>query len=265
MGILAFSLPAIAQDEGSVTGIVISDSGEVLSSVTIVATRIDSKQTMSTTSNEKGLFILNNLKVEYVCNLVVSYIGFKATTISRYAIKQNGNNSILIKLSHSTNPLDEVVMIGYGNQKRETITGSISTVRAEDFNAGMITENMNNDLVVFRYADVLFMKAESLMRKNGNIATSEAVGLINDVRARSFASGDAAAKYTILALTANELLDERASEFAYEMTRREDLIRFGKFNEAWWEKPVTDAHYEVFPIPTNIKTANPALDQNPGY
>jgi hypothetical protein len=125
--------------------------------------------------------------------------------------------------------------------------------------------NMNNDLVVFRYADVLFMKAESLMRKNGNIATAEAVGLINDVRARSFASGDAAAKYTILTLTANELLDERAREFAYEMTRREDLIRFGKFNEAWWEKPVTDAHYEVFPIPTNIKTANPALEQNLGY
>jgi hypothetical protein len=125
MGILAFSLPAMAQDEGSVTGTVISDSGEVLSSVTIVATRVDSKQIMSTTSNEKGVFTLNNLKVGYVYNFVASYIGFKATTISRYSIKQNGNNLILIKLSHSTNPLDEVVVIGYGTQKRETITGSI--------------------------------------------------------------------------------------------------------------------------------------------
>nr|MBA4168286.1 RagB/SusD family nutrient uptake outer membrane protein [Chitinophagaceae bacterium] len=126
-------------------------------------------------------------------------------------------------------------------------------------------DNMNNDLVVFRLADVMFMKAESMMRKNGNAANAQAVKLVNDVRARSFTSNDASGKYTPSTLTMNELLDERAREFAYEMTRREDLIRFGKFNDVWWAKPVTDKHYELFPIPTNIRTANPALTQNPGY
>ena len=126
-------------------------------------------------------------------------------------------------------------------------------------------DNMNNDLVVFRLADVMFMKAEAIMRKNSGAANAEAVKLINDVRARSFASNDAAAKYTTSSLTMNELLDERAREFAYEMMRREDLIRFGKFNDAWWEKEATDAHYEKFPIPSNILTANPALKQNDGY
>lgn len=140
LGILSFSLPAMAQDEGSVTGTVISDSGEVLSGVTIIATRTDSRQTISTASNEKGVFTLNRLKVGAAYNFVASYIGFQETTINRYTVKQSGNNSILIKLSHSNNPLDEVVVIGYGTQKRETITGSIATVRAEDFNAGMITD-----------------------------------------------------------------------------------------------------------------------------
>lgn len=126
-------------------------------------------------------------------------------------------------------------------------------------------DNMNNDLVVFRLSDVLFMKAESLMRKAGNTANAEAVSLINQVRARSFAANDNGAKYTVTSLTMDELLDERAREFAYEMFRREDLIRFGKFGEAWWEKETSDAHYKLFPIPFNIITANPALQQNPGY
>ncbi|MEJ7676687.1 MAG: RagB/SusD family nutrient uptake outer membrane protein [Segetibacter sp.] len=126
-------------------------------------------------------------------------------------------------------------------------------------------DNMNNDLVVFRLADVMFMKAESLMRKNGNTATQQAVDIINLVRARNFSLNNPAAKYTAITLTMNELLDERAREFAYEMFRREDLIRFGHFTDAWWEKPVSDKKYEKLPIPLNVLTANPALKQNPGY
>jgi hypothetical protein len=126
--------------------------------------------------------------------------------------------------------------------------------------------NMNNDMVVLRYADILFMKAESLMRINGGAATQEAVDLINQVRQRDFSAQDFnKEKYTTATLTMDELLNERGREFAYEMFRREDLIRFGKFEDAWWEKDATDAHYDIFPIPFNIITANPALKQNPGY
>jgi hypothetical protein len=125
--------------------------------------------------------------------------------------------------------------------------------------------NMNNDMVIFRYADILMMKAECLMRLNGDAATPQAVDLVNNVRARSFAPNDSRAKYTTATLTIDELLNERGREFAYEMFRREDLIRFGKFNDAWWEKEASDAHYQLFPIPFDITTANPSLKQNPGY
>ena len=96
--------------------------------------------------------------------------------------------------------------------------------------------NMNNDMVVFRYADILVMKAECLMRLNGDAATQEAVDLVNQVRQRDFSAADSKAKYTTATLTLDELLNERGREFAYEMFRREDLIRFGKFEDAWWEK-----------------------------
>ncbi len=128
--------------------------------------------------------------------------------------------------------------------------------------------NMNNDMVVFRYADILYMKAECLMRLNGgDAATQEAVDLVNSVRKRNFSTGDFnKAKYTSATLTMDELLNERGREFAYEMFRREDMIRFGKFGDAWWEKEQdADKHYEFFPIPFTVITANPALHQNPGY
>ena len=124
---------------------------------------------------------------------------------------------------------------------------------------------MNNDLVVFRLGDIMDMEAECLMRQNGGAATQAAVNLVNTVRSRSFKSGDKGSAYTTSTLTLDELLNERGREFSYEMKRREDMIRFGHFNDAWWEKPATDAHYQLYPIPYNAITTNNNLKQNPGY
>jgi hypothetical protein len=125
--------------------------------------------------------------------------------------------------------------------------------------------SMSNDMVVFRLADIMMMKAECLMRQNGNAATQAAVDLVNEVRARSFDPGDSDATYTTATLTMDELLNERGRELAYEMHRREDLIRFNKFTEAWWEKEESEEHREIYPIPFNVLTSNPELEQNPGY
>jgi starch-binding outer membrane protein, SusD/RagB family len=62
-----------------------------------------------------------------------------------------------------------------------------------------------------------------------------------------------------------EFLNERGREFSYEGKRREDLIRFGKYTEARWEKRESGKFREIFPIPMNILVANPGLVQNPGY
>src|SRR5690606_30616751 len=118
---------------------------------------------------------------------------------------------------------------------------------------------------IFRLADIMLMKAEALMRINGGAATQEAVDLVNAVRARSFEPGDPGAEYTTTRLTMDELLGERGRELAYEMHRREDLIRFGRFTEAWWEKDASEEYREIYPIPFEVLTANPALEQNPGY
>ncbi|TDO24432.1 RagB/SusD family nutrient uptake outer membrane protein [Pedobacter duraquae] len=133
-----------------------------------------------------------------------------------------------------------------------------------EYEAGLKdNESMSNDWVVFRYADALATKAEALMRKNGNQATPEAVTLMNQIRFRAF--GDHNHDYTTGTLTMNELLAEIGREFAWEFHRRQDLIRFNKYNDAWYEKTAGSAFQELYPLPTNALNVNSNLKQNPGY
>jgi hypothetical protein len=124
-----------------------------------------------------------------------------------------------------------------------------------------------NDFPVFRYADVLLVQAEALMRKNDGSATQEAVDLVNQVRKRAYKDNfEAHGKYSTATLTMDELLDERARELTYEPHRREDLIRFGKFQDAWWGKEAEASdRSNLMPIPNIILSSNPNLKQNKGY
>lgn len=125
-------------------------------------------------------------------------------------------------------------------------------------------ESVDNDWTFFRYADVLLMKAEAIMRKNGGTASAEAVLLVNQVRERAY--GNSNFNYTVATLTMAELLNERGRELAWEGHRRQDLIRFGKYQDAWFGKPADGGNYtNLMPLPADAMSSNPSLEQNPGY
>ncbi|GAB4049765.1 hypothetical protein GCM10028810_41430 [Spirosoma litoris] len=64
----------------------------------------------------------------------------------------------------------------------------------------------------------------------------------------------------------NALLDERGRELYIENWRRQDLIRFGKFLQPFYEKNYTsDPKYLLFPIPIQQMAVNSNITQNPGY
>lgn len=133
-----------------------------------------------------------------------------------------------------------------------------------EYEAGLKdNESMSNDWVVFRYADALMTKAEALMRKSGGISTPEAVALVNQVRERAF--GSANKDYTTATLTMTELLAELGREFSWEYHRRQDLVRFEKWNTPWFEKSAGTAFQELYPMPTPVLNVNVNLKQNPGY
>jgi hypothetical protein len=116
-------------------------------------------------------------------------------------------------------------------------------------------DQKENDWVIFRYADVLLMKAEALLRTG---KAGDALTIVNDIRAARGASN-------LGALDEQTLLDERGRELYWEGWRRQDLIRFGKFLQPWQEKPADDPKNLLFPIPSNQLAVNPNLEQNPGY
>jgi starch-binding outer membrane protein, SusD/RagB family len=117
------------------------------------------------------------------------------------------------------------------------------------------TPNMSNDFVIFRLSDIILSLAEAKFRLGD---AGEALVLVNQVRQRAGVDDFGS-------LTEENLLAERGREMFAEMVRRQDLIRFGKFTETWWEKATSDSHYELFPIPKAQRDANKNLTQNPGY
>lgn len=117
----------------------------------------------------------------------------------------------------------------------------------------------NHDVPVFRYADILMMKAEAILR--GATATNgeTPASLVTQIRKRAKAP-------VVNTITLDELLDERVREFAWEAWRRNDLIRFGKFGDTWLFKDNKSEKYrELFPVPADQIKLNSNLVQNTGY
>ena len=114
----------------------------------------------------------------------------------------------------------------------------------------------DNDIVLFRYADVLLMKAEAKVR-NGEDGSLE----LNQVRSRVGMPDRNA--------TLENILEERLLELVWEGWRRQDLIRFGRFHQSYDQrKQLTDeanGYTTVFPIPQKCIDLNPRLEQHVGY
>src|SRR5215203_755711 len=118
------------------------------------------------------------------------------------------------------------------------------------------SQNIDNDFVYFRLADVMLMKAEALVRTNGAAA---ALTIVNAIRVNRGAT-------PLASVTLDNLLDERARELYLEGWRRQDLIRFGKFlGPKQLKTAQSDPKFLLFPIPSQQIAANPNLVQNPGY
>ena|ERR1035437_3269253 len=149
------------------------------------------------------------------------------------------------------------------------------------------TNRLSNDFPLFRYADILMMKAECMLR-SGN--ADGAAALVTQVRQRDFKSAPSKAIVTgadllkgsgydyglrnHLASTTEggadikygRFLDELGWEFNQEGRRRSDMIRFGTFTKKSWLSHSPNGDYRVlFPIPRTEIAKNSNLKQNTGY
>ncbi len=120
--------------------------------------------------------------------------------------------------------------------------------------------DMENDFVLFRFADVIYTKFEALWRmgRGGE--------MINDPNFMQIRMRAGLEPYNLAEITEEELLDEFGREFAWEGRRRQDQIRFGVWGgNTWWNKPASGINERLFPIPQTALSANPKLQQNNGF
>lgn len=114
----------------------------------------------------------------------------------------------------------------------------------------------DNDIVLFRYADALLMKAEAKVR-NGEDGSYE----MNEVRNR--------VGMPYREATLENILEERLLELVWEGWRRQDMIRFGLYHKSYDQRTQLseekNGYTTVFPIPQKCIDLNPRLKQNLGY
>jgi hypothetical protein len=120
-----------------------------------------------------------------------------------------------------------------------------------------------HDIVILRLGDIYLMRAEAKLRKG------DASGALADVNTVRASRNITTPPPPLTTMTLDLLFRERGFELYWEMVRRTDMIRFGKYEGTWTEKTSTDKQKRLFPIPqTAIDGASNLpgyLVQNPGY
>ncbi len=116
---------------GSVSGLVRNDKGEPVSGITVVATNAATGLKAGTSTDTAGVFRFDKLPATGRYNFTFSSVGFESQTLSDYEIKPSGSISILVKMKVQNGSLNEVVVVGYGTQKKANVTGAVAQVSGD--------------------------------------------------------------------------------------------------------------------------------------
>ena len=146
------------------------------------------------------------------------------------------------------------------------IKGALPVKYGED--PAAVGEESQVDWVVYRYADVLTLLAEAIVRQNESV-TQEAVDLLNKTRKRAGIKEYTLSDFTNTEEFYEKVLLERGHELWFEGHRRSDLIRHGKYIEysrKYKGSTTTQDHFVIMPLPQSaIDEGKGKVIQNPGY
>lgn len=190
--------------------------------------------------------------------------GYYRVFWSIYDLFEEGNDDRLKNLWRYMNTVDGVVDLRTSTNPILNV-GAVAHKYPRDPNG--ISRINGNDFVVFRYSDLLLLRAEALNNLYG--LNQESVDLINMIRERAKTTLIELSQFSSTQSLNDYILDERARELFMEGHRRPDLIRHGKYLEKAIERGVNpaalDEHLLIFPIPQAVIDENPNIIQNAGY
>lgn len=127
------SSETFSQEKNSlVKGLVQNAGNDPITGVSVVIRNTKNNFTSGTTTDTSGSFSFVRIPAGGPYTFIFSAIGYETQTLSGYNVKEDIVLSLMIKMQDSVGIMDQVVVVGYGTQKRRDITGSIGTVAAKD-------------------------------------------------------------------------------------------------------------------------------------
>jgi len=130
-------LPVItlhAQGKASeVKGIVQNNTGDPLPGVSVIIRNTKTNFTAGTSTDSSGNFTFQRVSPGGPYSFTFSTVGYEDQVLSGYNIKDDVTLSIVTKMKSTMATLDQVVVVGYGTQRRKDLTGSVASVTSKDF------------------------------------------------------------------------------------------------------------------------------------
>ncbi|HTE12304.1 MAG TPA: TonB-dependent receptor plug domain-containing protein, partial [Chitinophagaceae bacterium] len=152
------SLPVLAQQSHvAVNGVVQSvNNNEPLPGISVIVRNTKTNFTSGTTTDSTGAFTFSRIPAGGPYSFTFSGIGYESQTLGGYNIKENASLSLLVKIKQSAaTTMDQVVVVGYGSQKRKDLTGAVGSIGAKDI----------KDMAVIRVDQALIGKAAGVQVK----------------------------------------------------------------------------------------------------
>jgi TonB-linked SusC/RagA family outer membrane protein len=136
--VLVFTLSVLhvsqlfAQEKQSlVKGLVANTNNEPIAGVSVLVRNTKTNFTSGTSTDSSGVFSFARMPSGGPYSFTFSAVGFEGQTLSGYNIKEDVILSLVVKLKSTTAALNEVVVVGYGTQKRKDLTGAVGSVNAD--------------------------------------------------------------------------------------------------------------------------------------
>ena len=128
--LFVFSASIVFAQTGVITGKVVDEANQPLPGATV---------TVKGTQQGAGTDVNGNFRLTGVSGTVTLHVTFVGYQSLEKVVNVSGNVTVNFNLLPTANDLNEVVVIGYGTEKKKDLTGSIATVTAKDFNTGDVT------------------------------------------------------------------------------------------------------------------------------
>ena len=133
IGLFFYTICVQAQNTPMVSGVVKNVQGELLERVTVVARQVSTSASKTTQTDANGSFTFSDLPAGANYTFLFSYVGFETLLLKGYELKPGGTINLLAQLKPSGDSLSQVVVVGYGTQRKANLTGAVDQIGSEYF------------------------------------------------------------------------------------------------------------------------------------